>query len=273
MSIALFAGSAFAWGWDPIGDILNPERIIENVGREAGNATEEIQNIPGNVVRELENAGREIDRMRLEFNAVTSAPALAAWLQGSRDSAREDASPLPTHIREQLGNFFDEDIYDRVRYNVGDGGEINLANLSIEYGDAAAVTLIDTVIFADVSGVNDPILWAHELHHVRQFRDWGVNDFAIRYLRSWNSVEEEAGRVEQEFYNQVVSQNMSEENTGMMQQSSQNNMQRMNGTVFVPPVATMCVTQFGPCPMFTAIPIGNPCVCNTWQGPIGGWTQ
>jgi hypothetical protein len=68
----------------------------------------------------------------------------------------------------------------------------NLANLSIQYGDAGAVTLIDVIVFANQGGANDPVLWAHELKHVQQFQDSGTHDFAIRYLRSWKSVEDEA---------------------------------------------------------------------------------
>ncbi|MDR6758623.1 hypothetical protein J2Y48_004777, partial [Mycoplana sp. BE70] len=34
--------------------------------------------------------------------------------------------------------------------------------------------------------------WVHELTHVRQYQDWGVQGFAVRYIRSHSSVEREA---------------------------------------------------------------------------------
>ena len=49
-SLLLFC-CAPAFAWDPIGDITHPDRIVRNVGRE------------------LDNAGKEIDRVRLEAQA------------------------------------------------------------------------------------------------------------------------------------------------------------------------------------------------------------
>lgn len=178
----LFGLFSSAHAWDPWGDITHPDRIIRNIGREAG------------------NAGKEIDRIRLEANAQAGAPILQNWLIESEKTARKGAQPIPSNIRSQLQGFYDNDILNRVRFKVGDAGVVNLANLSITYGDAAAVTLINTVVFNNEhDAYNNAVLWAHELKHVQQFRDWGVRDFAIRYLRSWNSVENEATTVENNF--------------------------------------------------------------------------
>jgi hypothetical protein len=135
-----------------------------------------------------------VDRIRLEATVQATAPAFEQWLNASRNTARNGGtSPIPQNIRQQLAGFYDEDLLNRVRYKVGDSGVVNLANLSITYGDAGAVTLIDTVVFSNSQDANfDAALWAHEMKHVQQFRDWGVRDFSIRYLRSWNSVEDDA---------------------------------------------------------------------------------
>ena len=146
----LLLGAGSSWSWDPIGDITHPERILRNVGREVG------------------NAGAELDRMRLEANAQAGAPVLEAWLNQSRNNAmRGGTSPIPPRIRQALDGFYDDDLLNRVSFKIGDAGVLNLANLSITYGDAGAVTLVDVVVFADSSDAqsNDE-LWAHELKHV-----------------------------------------------------------------------------------------------------------
>lgn len=151
------------------------------------------------VLRGIEHAGRE-------GQAQTGAPVLEQWLIASRNTALAGGtSPIPPHIRQQLQGFgsFDNDLLNRVRFKVGDSGVANLANLGITYWHADAITLIDVIVFSDPQGVNDPGLWAHELQHVKQFRDWGVRDFAIRYLRDpiheRNPVEGEARQVAQAF--------------------------------------------------------------------------
>jgi hypothetical protein len=57
--------------------------------------------------------------------------------------------------------------------------------------------------FADDAATN-PVLWSHELKHIQQFAEWGVRDFAIRYLRDWNSVEAEAYAAERAFQAEQV---------------------------------------------------------------------
>lgn len=242
--LALCAASTTSDAWDPIGDITHPERIFRNVGRE------------------LDNAGREVDRIRIEAQAQAGAPAFEQWLIQSRNTAASGGvSGIPPNIRQQLQGFYDDDILNRARFKIGDGGIFNLSNLSIQYGGARAVTLIDVIVFQDQNGAfNDAALWAHELKHVQQFRDWGVKDFAIRYLRSWNGVEGEAYAAENSFISRPTT-------------VSQNN----NGGIPAPPVfipqpqpASICATGIGACGMMVAIPVGAQCYCQTFNGPIWG---
>ena len=55
-----------------------------------------------------------------------------------------------------------------------------------------SVTLIDTVVFSEEGHVRNLALWAHEIHHVQQYKDWGVAGFATRYAFNWQDVEAEA---------------------------------------------------------------------------------
>lgn len=258
---------SLSYGWDPIGDLKNPGRIIDNARRETENVIQELPKIPDNIRREAENFGSEIDRIRREAMAVASAPALAQWLQTSRDTARGGAQPIPHHIREAMTGFFDQDILNRTAYKIGDGGVINLANLSINYGDARAVTLIDTVVFSDLAGANDVFLWAHELAHVLQFRNWGTNDFAIRYLRSWNGVENEATSVANQFAERYRPAPFPQPVPSPQQ------VPQFPQQVQLPDVTQygrMCVTNWGPCPMNLAMPIYSSCFCPSPNGMIPG---
>jgi Domain of unknown function (DUF4157) len=236
--------SPVVMAWDPIGDITNPGRIVRNVGRE------------------LDNAGKEVDRIRLEGQAQVGAPAFEQWLNQSRNTAGNGASPIPPHIRQQLQGFYDNDILSRVRFKIGDGGVFNLANLSIQYGGAAAVTLIDVIVFTNADDAyNNPKLWAHELKHVQQFRDWGTRDFAIRYLRSWNGVEGDAYAAENSY------------ESWSRQMAQRGFTPAAPVQVVSPPqpsIARVCATNFGMCGMGMAIPVGSQCYCPTYNGPVWG---
>jgi hypothetical protein len=244
--LALVGSTSFnAAAWDPIGDITHPDRIVRNVGREA------------------DNAGREIDRMRLEAQAQAAAPALDQWFRESRNNASNGSDPIPPQIRQSLRGFYPDGLMDNVRFKVGDPGVLNLANLSIQYGDAQAVTLINVIVFKNANDAyGNSKLWAHELKHVQQFNNWGVRDFAIRYLRSWNSVEDEAyaaGNNFEAWQNQVAQ--------GPIPAPSP------LPAPPPPPPASVCATPIGACGIGFGTPMGLQCYCQSYNGPVWGVTR
>lgn len=248
---------ALAFEWDPVGDIQNPGRILDNVQREAGTAT-------GNVGRELDNVGREIDRIRIEAQAQAGAPVFEQWLRESRNTASHGATPIPPQIRQQLQGFYSEELLNSVRYKIGDGGVFNLASLSIQYGGAAAVTLIDVIVFTSPNDAyGNAELWAHELKHVQQFAEWGVRDFAIRYLRSWNSVEGEAYAAGNSFLSWRNSHAQSPIQAPVAGPIPV-------GAIPAPAIAAFCATPLGACGMGVQIPVGAQCYCPSFNGPIWG---
>ena len=117
---------------------------------------------------------------------------LAQWIIESRNDSRSSrTSGIPRRVRLALGSAYPPYVYDQVRYKIGEPGEWNLAKLALGYG-AHGITLFDTIIFADQEGARSLELWAHELKHVQQYREWGVQGFAQRYIYNYISVEEEA---------------------------------------------------------------------------------
>ncbi|WP_250456271.1 DUF4157 domain-containing protein [Caballeronia sp. ATUFL_M2_KS44] len=268
LPLLLLSTSEYAGAWDPIGDITHPDRIVRNVGRE------------------VDNAGRAVDKARLEAQAQAGAPIFEQAINASRATAiNGGVQPIPPDVRQDLTGYIDEDVLNRARYKVGDNGIVNIANLSIRYGDAAAVTLVDVIVFANPLGIRDRALWAHELTHVRQYRDWGTRDFAIRYLRSWNGVENEAYDVQNQ-YAAWQSQHLAQQSGQGLSPPpmSQGPMLAQNqlpipvpAPLPVPvarqPYSNACFTPQGPCLLPQPVPLGIPCGCQTPVGVFGGVTR
>ncbi len=129
-----------------------------------------------------------------------AAPALSLWLSQSRaQAALSGAQPLPEHIRDQLLRWYPPSVLDTALYKVGDNGELSAANTIMQNSDTDAVTLIDIIVFRTAEAAeNNVALWAHELKHVQQFQEWGVDGFAQRYTADFNDVEAPAYRIQTE---------------------------------------------------------------------------
>jgi hypothetical protein len=129
-----------------------------------------------------------------------AAPALAMWLTLARaEAATADTQPIPPHIREQLLRWYDPSVLDAARYKVSDNGQFSAATAMLQNPDVGAVTLIDIILFRDAQTAEQNVaLWAHELKHVQQFQEWGVQGFAQRYTQDFNAVEAPAYAVQGE---------------------------------------------------------------------------
>lgn len=132
--------------------------------------------------------------------AQTLAPLLASWIAYECDAAKErGVEPIPAGIRAALAGYVPEAILDRVRWREG-ASELSLPQNVLRFGDVPATTLDDVIVFADRrAALEDPKLWAHELKHVMQFAEWGVDGFAARYIDDYEAVEREAGEFRWEF--------------------------------------------------------------------------
>ena len=129
-----------------------------------------------------------------------AAPALALWLTQARtDAASAGIQPIPPHIRQQLLRWYDPSVLDTARYKVSDDGQFNAATAMLQNPDVGAVTLIDIILFRDAQTAEQNIaLWAHELKHVQQYQEWGVEGFAQRYTQDFNAVEAPAYAIQAE---------------------------------------------------------------------------
>ncbi|MBC7211601.1 DUF4157 domain-containing protein [Pseudomonas mosselii] len=124
--------------------------------------------------------------------------SLVFALRQARDEATASGSqPIPLHIRAQLEPWYDFAVLDAARYRVGDEQQISAANALLQNPDVNAVTLIDTIIFRRSADAEDNVaLWAHELKHVQQYQELGVEEFAKRYTRDYQALEGPAYEIE-----------------------------------------------------------------------------
>jgi hypothetical protein len=147
----------------------------------------------------LSNAASGVVLSTAQYGANIISGTLESALKRSRDTARADSKPIPDEILNGLIPFYPKELLESVRYSIGDTTPGGVAGFAIRNGNAAAVTLIDTVVFSSESHVRNLALWAHEIHHVEQYKDWGIAGFATRYAFNWQDVEAEATRRAHDF--------------------------------------------------------------------------
>jgi hypothetical protein len=127
------------------------------------------------------------------FVVDSLTPFLAGWIAAARDAVKaEGVEPIPESIRAALAGYVPEPTLERVRWRHG-ASQLVLPQSVIRFGDVQAMTLDDVIVFQDRrAALEDPKLWAHELKHVMQFAEWGIDGFAARYLRDYGAIEHEA---------------------------------------------------------------------------------
>jgi len=128
-------------------------------------------------------------------------PVAVRWIESSRDAAiAQGVEKIPQSIRASLEGYVPDATLDHVRWRAGGGGDFSLQQGAFFLKDAEAIALDYVVVFADESAArNDPKLWAHELRHVMQFEEWGIEGFATRYLADSAAVEDVASEYRWQF--------------------------------------------------------------------------
>ena len=204
---------------------------------------------PQAIPQMLQNLPKDVGQALLN----PAGNALAFAIRTSRNTAGGGARPIPADIRGQLSPYFPPQILDLVRYNT------NKASLSLPaiinlVNDGNTVTLDDLVVFTDSNAASDPVLWAHELTHVMQYQNMGVEGFANIYTLTGGSQLEGQARDVQNKVSQVLASNSS---------NSQNLNIQMAPGAFSQPLTVNNMQQ-------QAQQFYPPSTCGTWQGIPGG---
>ena len=230
---------------------------------------------PANILRQTQQAGRDIastaDKAGQDVGnalnelqaSILSGPTLERAIIESHNTAVNGAMPIPPGIRQQLTGYASEDSMNRVRFKVGDNGIANLARLLEQGGAASAVTLIDVIVFRGPGEAGDLALWAHELHHVDQYQEWGVHSFAVQYARNARGVEGPAYAKGNGYWSW----------TQQMQAQQQVGFPRTPFGVsgdMPSDLGAFCDTPFGRFGPGAAQPVGAPCLVQMPGGIVAG---
>jgi hypothetical protein len=123
----------------------------------------------------------------------TAGAALAASIRYSRNQAlRAGASPIPPDVRRELAPYFEPELLEKVRWNTA-GRRLSLGTvLAGWFYREGAVTLGDTIVFSNQAAAGKRLLWAHELTHVEQYDELGIDGFALLYTTEWADLEKRA---------------------------------------------------------------------------------
>jgi hypothetical protein len=117
---------------------------------------------------------------------------LATLIHQARERARDsNCKPAPGRVVEEISRFMPSTVFEDVCWTVVRDG-LTLDSLAINDGGMGAITLEDTIVFRDGQSASNPVLWAHELIHVCQYRRLGLPAFASIYSYNWNALENEA---------------------------------------------------------------------------------
>jgi hypothetical protein len=138
--------------------------------------------------------GTPIQPLLVQDLGGLAAQVLAQWItEARRAMLGAGTQPVPPQIVQALSGYFPPALLQQVRYRSGGSTEMSLPGLALQYGDAAAITLVDVIMFdREADAQQDLKLWAHELTHVMQYRRWGIDGFAARYIADSRGVEREA---------------------------------------------------------------------------------
>ena len=122
----------------------------------------------------------------------SAAAGLATAIRDSRRQAVErGVDPIPPLIRAALDPYFPARILDKARWTTAAGISLD-GVLTNWFNLEGAVTLGEVIAFSDGSQVQDVELWAHELTHVIQYEELGIEPFALEYLHDFRAVENQA---------------------------------------------------------------------------------
>ena len=167
--------------------IKTAQEIAHGVGG-AGDFVFDVATFPQRFEAELRNSGVQAGANFLQGQnplQLVSAP-LAAAIREARERHQGTSQPIPSDVRSGLIPFFASSTLSRARYAVGKA-EITLPNgigqterfASNDY----AVCVDDIIVFNTQPPpfADDPFWWAHEVTHIEQYEQIGIDEFARRY--------------------------------------------------------------------------------------------
>lgn len=131
-------------------------------------------------------------------NVVQLAAApLGAAIRAARDRHSANARPLPDDVKQALREHFAASTLSRAKYSVGTI-QITLPHFigrgAKFLGNDYAVVVDDIIVFntPPPSYEQNPFWWTHEVTHVQQYEQLGIEVFAYQYMIGHQRIEDEA---------------------------------------------------------------------------------
>lgn len=129
---------------------------------------------------------------------ISLAMPLAAALRDAYNQQINGAKPFPKEVIDTLSPILPPDILLAARFTTNNlritlPSAINQGNLLFD--NEHAVTVDNLIIFTkepDFDDIDDLVFVSHELFHVKQYKDWGVDKFAFNYLKNSRAIEDQA---------------------------------------------------------------------------------
>jgi Domain of unknown function (DUF4157) len=122
-----------------------------------------------------------------------AAAGLATAIRDSRRQAVErGVDPIPPLIRAALDPYFPAQILDKAKWTTAAGISLD-GVLTNWFNLEGAITLGEVIAFSDGGQAQEDVeLWAHELTHVIQYEQLGIETFAFEYLQDFRAMENQA---------------------------------------------------------------------------------
>ena len=160
---------------DPLGSAINPIKVID----------ESLPTSMSYIEYSLKNPDEVIELIKDPVVGVIGMPLAIIIADGRNSALKNGTNKIPPHVKEDLMPYFDEQILDSVRYSSGKSFFNGLAQGIALNTRANAITLINVIVFKDKNdAIDNSRLWAHEMFHVRQYRELGLSKFAATYTLS-----------------------------------------------------------------------------------------
>ncbi|HYE17549.1 MAG TPA: hypothetical protein VEA69_03840 [Tepidisphaeraceae bacterium] len=133
----------------------------------------------------VDSTQKFVETLDLEYlNPLVAA--MAAELQRARDNHWPQAAPIPAEVISALPPALAEVARGARHIAVAEANVLALPTFAIQHFErATAVAVIDLIFFKRTpssAGADDLHYWAHEVTHLRQYRDLTLQGFVKRYV-------------------------------------------------------------------------------------------
>lgn len=141
----------------------------------------------------LAEADKTARQSGVSAGSAMGGAVLAAAIRNSKQQALAvGARPLPEKIYQRLQPCFPSLDLQKVRWKTASGRLTLGSALAGWYLEEGAVALDNVVVFTNTKIANDELLWAHELTHVLQYQELGIDGFSRAYTFGFQEIEQQA---------------------------------------------------------------------------------